>query len=297
LTKTSEIRKIVASDVKDLLSEGYPYQWILSQALGNRLSKLSGLVPNRIGFVVYNTGEKYALGFLSLVKHTQSLFSIGYIYIAPEHRNKGLATELINHAVDYAHEKGCKKVYLNANYNDAFLLDFYLKRKFHLVVKKMMLWGGGDPKNLYTEIDGWQASSIKQVKATNDRLLSACAESMGKNWLDFFELNNRNITNGFLKMYTHFYSKADVIFPSDGSVAFIFNRPMLKGYGGFVELYLSPNSKVISVLNNLSLVLSKKGFPYVKLTVFNVEGTECFDFLNERNFFPFQARILGQILA
>lgn len=295
INETIGLRKLMPRDIHVLLNEGFPYEWVLDQSLGNRLSKATGFIPNRTGFVAYDIRRKHALGFLSIVKHSASLYSIGYIYVAPNYRKMGLATGLLDYAVSYVGEQGGNKVYLTPP-NEHSLLNFYLKQDFSLIVEGSMLWGGGSPEKLGTDRTDWSTLSEARPKEKKDQLFDLCKECMGKKWIDFFELNKNNLINGFSQTYKHFFSKNAFIFYSANSLALVFRRHFPSSSDGFVELYVPSDSIIPSVLNELSGFLSKKGIVYFKLTIFNVNSTECFDLLKEREFYPTQARILGRSL-
>jgi len=292
VNKKFGIRQLMSADVNALLKAGFAYKWGLDQALANKLHKMAGLVPNTTGFVIYNVQENLAVGYLSLIKYTESLYGIKFVFVAPNYRRKGLASELLNYSISYAKEHGAKKIYLNPDFNDSVLLNFYLKRGFNLIVDSLMLWGGQSPEKMHYERNGKIVTATARPEKNKDRIFSLCKEYMSSNWVDFFELSPSNIINGFSQEFKHFFIKDAFSFESANSIALIFKRPFLST--GSVELYVSSDSVIPHVLNKLSTILSKKGIVWSKTTVFNVNSPDTFNMLNQMEFCPFQARLLGR---
>jgi GNAT superfamily N-acetyltransferase len=292
VNKTFGIRQIRPEDVAPLLKVGFAYKWVLNQSLSNRLYKMTGLVPHVTGFVVYHVQENVAVGYLSLIKYTKSLYCVKFVFIAPSYRRMGLATGLLNYSLSYAKDHGAKKVYLNPDSRDSILLNFYLKRGFGLIVDSLMLWGGQSPEKMGYERNGNIIASNAAPEKSKDRIFSLCKEYMSTDWVDFFNLSRHNILNGFSQEFKHFFSKDVFVFDSANCVALIFKRPFFNT--GSVELYVSSDSVISQVLNELSIILSKKGVVWSKITIFNIKSPESFNLLNEMEFHPFQARILGR---
>lgn len=292
INKKFVIRRLIPADVNSLLKAGFVYKHVLDQTLANRLNKITDLAPDTTGFVIYNTQENLAVSYLSLIKYTSYLYSIKFVFVSPSYRRMGLATELLNYSMTYAKEHGAKKIYLNPDFNDSVLLNFYLKRGFNLIVDSLMLWGGQSPEKMQYERNGKIVTATARPEKNKDRIFSLCKEYMSSNWVDFFELSPSNIINGFSQEFKHFFIKDAFSFESANSIALIFKRPFLST--GSVELYVSSDSVIPHVLNKLSTILSKKGIVWSKTTVFNVNSPDTFNMLNQMEFCPFQARLLGR---
>jgi GNAT superfamily N-acetyltransferase len=294
INKKFVIKKLMPTDVNALLKAGFVYNNVLNQIFANRLNKMAGLVPDTTGFVIYNTQENLAVGYLSLIEYTTYLYSIKYVFVSPTCRRMGLATELLNYSMTYAKEHGAKKIYLNPDFNDNVLLNFYLKRGFNLIVDSSMLWGGQSTEKMYYEPNGKIVTVNDRPEKSNDTIFSLCKECMGTNWVNFFELSRNNIINGFSQEFKHFFIKDAFSFDSENSIALIFKRPFLNTSS--VELYVSSDSVIPHVLNKLSTILSKKGIAWSKTTILNVNSSDTFNLLNQMEFSPFQARILGRCI-
>ena len=286
------IRQMQVSDMNDLLDAGFCYKYVLDQALGNRFRKLIGLVPRSIGMVIYNGMIGKAVGFLSLVKHTSSIYSIKFVFVAPSFRKKGLATKLLNYSCSLARKRGVKKIFLNANSNDPALLVFYTKRKFALIVDNSMLWGSGAPARLACE--GSSGSSLRRIRSKEDitRYFDLYCKIMGRNWVDFFGLTASNWVRGFTGDFKFFFAKRAFVDDSGKVLVLVSKFPFLSN--GFVELYGSSDSAIQEVMGRLSEVLVDMSIKYVKISAFNLVGNGLYSFLEARDFHPFQAMILGQ---
>ena len=289
------IRQLIPSDVNDLLKTGFIYKLVLDQALGNRIRKMVGLMPHTISLVAYHVKEKRALGFLSLVEHTSSIYSIKYLFTDPNLRHLGIATGLLNYSVSLARERGGKKVYLNANSSESSLVDFYAKRGFGLIIDNSMVWVGGSPVKLRTVRENRLTSVNVGLKTSNDYLFSIYEKIMGKTWIDFFNIKTNNLINGFSQDYRQFFfSKYVFITDSADLLVLVYKIPMQSN--GFVELYAASDTIIPSVIGDLSEILCNIGMKYAKITAFNLNGTEFFDLLKKLGFDPFQAKILGKSL-
>ena len=284
------IRPLMPKDVNHLLEAGFLYKSVLDQSLGNGVSKTIGVVPHSTGLVACHLEDDHAFGFLSLVEHTNWLYSIKWVFVDPKFRQKGVATGLINYAKTLAKECGARKVFLNANSNDDSLFQFYVKRGFALIAKSSMVWGGGLSKNLQKDNPTSLTTSKASAKENKDQTFDFYKKCVGQSWIDFFEINSKNLLNGFSQEYGRLFSKSAYII-TPPALALISKLPCL--HTGFTELYIPSDADISSVLNGLSLILCKKGVVYSKLTVFNVNGTDFFDLLKGMEFYPFQARILG----
>jgi len=292
INKKFVIRRFVPTDVNALLKAGFVYKNVFDQKLANRLNKMVGFVPETTGFVIYNTQENFAVGYLSLIKYASYLYNIKFVFVSPIYRRMGLATELLNYSITYAKERGAKKIYLNPDFNDSALLNFYLKRGFNLIVDSLMLWGGQSPEKMHFERNGKIETAKAVPEKSKDRIFSLYKEYMSNDWVDFFELNHDNIKNGFSQEFKHFFIKDAFSFDSENSIALIFKRPFLNTSS--VELYVSSDSVIPHVVNRLSTILSEKGIVWSKITIFNISSSDTFNLFNQMGFCPFQARILGR---
>lgn len=56
------------------------------------------------------------------------------LYVAPDHRNKGIASALINHAIGLARKANCKTLSLVVSKDNEHLIEFYEKLGFYFVM-------------------------------------------------------------------------------------------------------------------------------------------------------------------
>ncbi len=59
---------------------------------------------------------------------------VGYlegIYVKPEHRGKGIATQLLRHAIEWAKQKSCKQFASDTELSNTDSITFHLRSGFH----------------------------------------------------------------------------------------------------------------------------------------------------------------------
>ena len=288
------IRQLMPKDVNILLKAGFLYKSVLDQALGQRFSKVFRITPPSTGLVACNVQEDRALGFISLVEHTNWLYSIKFLFVEPVSRKLGIATGLINYAKSLAKERGVRKVFLNANSDDSSLTQFYLKRSFTLITDSLMVWGRGSSKKLQNSAIDLQTSFKAVSEGNTSQAFDFYKTCMGQQWIDFFEINQKNLLNGFSQDNKPLFSKRAFFIKPEFSLALVSRLAFL--HSGYTELYVPSKSDISTILTTLSCLLSKKGITYSKLTVLNINGNRCLDLLKESEFYPFQAKTLGLIL-
>lgn len=288
-------RTLLFTDINDLTTAGFPYKGVLNQVLGKKIYKMAGLIPRSTGIVAIIVEQKYAIGFLSLVQHTKSLFSIKFVFVNPKYRKMGIAARLIDYAICQAKQRGAKKIYLNADINNNSLVNYYRKLGFDLIIDNSMLWGNGFSAKLPIAPNNHLTYLNIRSKTNIDRLLKTYTRYMGKQWVDFFDINKRNIVNGFSQDHRqHIFQKSVFINDSANLIIFFFKIPLSSS--GVVEVYTDSNSIHPSLLENVSKLLHDKKVKYAKIMVFNIRGNEYFDLLKKMGFYPFQARLLGKCL-
>ena len=290
------IRQLRTSDIDDLLNAGFPYKFVLHQVLSNRIRKIVGLMQRAKGLVAYNVKENQILGYLSLVEHTSSIYSIAFLFTVPNFRKLGVASGLLNYAMSLARERGAKKVYLTADSrDDASLMEFYANRGFGLVIDNSILWGGGSTAKLQAETENRLTSVNVISKGGEDYLFSVYNKIMGQNWIDFFNITKNKLINGFSQHYRQFFfSKYAFVNESVDLLVLVYKIPLVSN--GFVEIYAGSDSFIPPILGDLSQILHDKGIKYIKISAFNLTGNEFFGFLTKMDFYPYQAQILGRCL-
>lgn len=288
-----EIRHILSSDVDFLMNAGFDSgRKELSPSFTQSFLQSVRLVPRKTKLVAYSTKKKRAVSFLSLFEHTPQISSIKYVYTDPKFRNMGIATGLIKHALDIAKKRGANKVFLNYDSNKSYLMNFYNNFGFTLITETKMLWGCGFISK-YQNPHNAEKLFMPNANSTDRKLLFSIYERcMGNNWVGFFENNAKNITNGFSQDFRYLYLKDVLVSKSRGFFALVFKRPI--SHQAIIELYSPPNSNLQPILEELFSILRMKGINFIKINIFNLTDEQCFKFLQEKGFNPFQSRIMGK---
>jgi GNAT superfamily N-acetyltransferase len=292
---TVAIRRATYEDIDPLMKAGFPFgQATLRNGMARGLCQTLGLKTRRTGLVAQHIHQKRVVGFLSLFEHTPSICSIKDVFTDPNFRQMGIASGLINHALSLAKDRRAKKVYINPNFKLPHLMKFYESLDFHLIVDTSTIWGGGHPARWQTKDKDVSTPIIANAGKETLLLFNIYRQCMGEKWVNFFETSTENVVNGFSQDFRRFYSKAAVINESTDSFALIFNRPLSRNAS--IELYLSSDSLPRSFLDSLFKKLSRNGTVYTRVRLFNIDNDECYNLLNEMEFYPYQARVLGRYL-
>jgi GNAT superfamily N-acetyltransferase len=288
------IRELMRKDSRDLIDVGFPYPIrVLYPSLRDDFLQATRLKPREIGLVAYHTGKKRAVSFLSLVAHTHLLYSIRYVFADPNFRQMGIATRLLNEALIFAKRRGGKKFFLTA-YPFGAAIRIYRKIGFRRIVNTSLVKGAGSPANFLNEYRN-QLITLRTTSLENkDHLFSIYKRSMGQEWVDFFGNNAENLMNGYSKDYQHFFSKKAFINYSKESFALVFKRPFF--HDAYVELYGLSDANFPSMLKALMDILHNQGINYVSITLFNITDQHCLSLLQEYNFYPYQAILMGKSL-
>ena len=270
-------RQLMRKDVVDLMNAGFPWpNNVILPLMEQKILQATRLIPREIGVVAYHSEEKLAIGYLMLVNHNKSLFSIRQVFTNPHYRGMGVATGLLNYALGLARESGGKKVFLDVvPYGNAKKL--YVKLGFRRIVNTSIVFTAGSLK-LPSENQTRLFSLNLRSKSNKQTLYSIYENCMGAKWIDFFEITVENILNGFSQDFRRPCFKAAFVNDSANAFALVSNIPPLSK--ARIELCTTSDDYVIPMLKNLFQILRQKGITYVKIVLLNVKAPK----LNDKDF-------------
>lgn len=288
------IRKIKRTDVDSLLAAGFHFgKNKINYPLISRIRQYTGLSLKQKGFVAYNVDDKSAAGFLSLTEHTSSLQSIRYVFINPAFRRRGIATELVTFAISFAKKRGVKKIFLTSSPSGG-ATELYKKIGFRQIVNSTEVWGGGKTPKISNEVIGNLIPLDSRLKTDQNLLFKIYKHRMGKNWINFFENNARNLFYGYSQEFKSFFYRSAYVNKQNDSVVIMFKRPMSHLVNA--ELYVANDSQIKALFREVMKLFKQKGIIYSKITVFNVNNNDCSDLLKRNNFYPYTTIFMGKLL-
>jgi ribosomal protein S18 acetylase RimI-like enzyme len=287
------VRQLLRKDAPNLIDAGFPFNnGILRRSVRYRLYQRLRLTPHEIGMVAYHTQKNRALGYLSLMAHTNSLYSIKYVFSDPNFRRMGVATNLLKKTLFIAKKKGARKVFLTTYPNSA-AARLYKKLGFKRITETYMVKGGGYTSTFLPESqDSFVA--LQNLQSYNRHLYNIYARSLGQDWIDFFETSCANLKNGYSQDFKRFFLKSYFIDNSADLFAMVFKHPLSSA--AHSELYGASDSFFPHRLRELMNILHKRGIDYLSITLFNVRGNACLNLLREKRFYPYQAVFMGKSL-
>jgi ribosomal protein S18 acetylase RimI-like enzyme len=288
------IREITHSGAIDLLNAGFPYgRSALIKSLSVRFLQATQLAPRETNLIAYHNQKKLAIGFISLVSHTKSIFSIKYVFSDPSFRQMGIASRLLYYALAIAKERGADRIFLNA-YPDSVASKLYVKCGFKRIVETYVLRGQGRTFNFAPYSKRRLFSLQTNLKRNKDSIFHIIQSSMGQRWIDFFEISNDTLFNGYSQDYQHFFCKNVFIDSSGESFAMVFISPLRRM--AYVELYGWLDNCFHEILEALMKILHKRGVVWINISVFNITGRNCYNILKEKKFHTYQEIFMGKYL-
>lgn len=115
--------------------EGGPHERALAylpkikRAIGKGWIKVAASGSRPVGFAWYRVSRKYFMG-VDFVPAEEKYLWISWIYVAPAHRKKGIATSLYRHLEDVAKEKGAKRMLCDVETGNRQSHDYHRKGGF-----------------------------------------------------------------------------------------------------------------------------------------------------------------------
>jgi ribosomal protein S18 acetylase RimI-like enzyme len=270
---------------------------VLNPSLQHRYLSVTGLIPQEKGLVAHHIEEKRAVGYLQLIKHTASLYSIKYVFTDPSFRRMGIAKGLLRYAFSYAKENGGKKIFLTEGYPRGIQSELYGKMGFRTIVPTSMAYIAGFGK---FPLESKDRLNLLHVHSKKDRrkLFSIYERLMGEKWVSFFENNSDNIVKGFSQNFRRFSFKSSFINELENSFAIVSSNPPLLRIAS-VELYSASDELIPSLLQELFRILHNRGIAYTKITLLNIKDEEFAaknPYLFNQMDYVFQMMFMGRLL-
>lgn len=274
-------RRFLKNDASDLANADFTaINATLRKPVYERVFQAVGFEPRQIGLMAYHVREKRSIGFLLLLEHTTWLYSIKSIFTDPNVRKMGVATGLVNFALSQAKSRGARKVFLNVTASEDFLISRFKKMGFRTTTKSLEVWAHEHVLKFPIQRENKLTPIALGSRKNRNFLLGICQHCMGKEWMDFFEINNASLINGFSQDFRHFFSRSAYVNDSVDSFAMVFSRPM--SHIAFVEMFTPSDSAIPSMLEGLISNLRVEGKVYVRIKLFNVIDNITVDLLREK---------------
>jgi len=274
-------RRFLKNDAIDLANAGFTsINATVKKPAYERIFQAIAFEPRQIGFVAYHIREKRSIGFLLLLEHTNWLYSIKSIFTDPNVRKMGVATGLFNFALSQAKSRGARKVFLNVTASEDFLINLYTKLGFRITAKSLEVWAHEHLLKFPIQRENKLTPIGLNSRKNKNFLLGMCQHCMGKEWMNFFEINSASLINGFSQDYRRFFFRSAFINDSADSFAMVFSRPM--SHVAFVEMFTSSDSAIPSILEGLIKILRSWGKVYARIKLFNVNDNLTVDLLRAK---------------
>jgi ribosomal protein S18 acetylase RimI-like enzyme len=284
---------------------------VLNHGLSYGLLKAAKLIPRATRIVAYQTQEKRAIGFIYLEENTDWLYTIEYVFVDPKYRKMGLGTILLKYAMKLAKEKGAKKLNLNVDSNSTRAIDLYRKLGFEKIGSTLLVQGylkGSVTSRLIkraivgqgclTRFAFEKKGQLYKLKTNlgrnREKLFGIYQRCMDQGWLDFFEINSRNLINGSRHVWQPPFFRDVVINDLGNSFALIFNLPFSSK--ATVELYGISNTLSLSMLQDLLKILDRRGISFVQITLFDSSANALSNWFEEKDMMTFHFVAMGKPL-
>jgi GNAT superfamily N-acetyltransferase len=266
---------------------------VLNQGLLHNFFQSLKLLPKATRLVAFDIEKKKAVGFICLEENTKSLYSIKYVFVDPEYRNRGIASRLLGNACTIAKTKGATKVNLNVYVTSTNAIALYKKLGFRdigyttlqqkctsdfsrLVTIKRFIF---IQENLaYRKIEKEnQLFEIQPNLKNRKKIFDIYKLCMSQPWIDFFEIDSDNIIDGSRHVWQPLFFRHILINNPGNSFALIFKSPLSNKV--IVELYSTHIDIVPSILEDLLKILSKRGITFTQIWLFHSSKdlSNCFE--------------------
>lgn len=95
---------------------------------------------NKISFFVYKEHNKI-IGVIGLEIHSSDKGAVRWVYIHPDHQNKGIGSTLLSHIEQTAINANLKKLQLRTEEKAVRAITFYRNRGFSIIDRIKVPWG------------------------------------------------------------------------------------------------------------------------------------------------------------
>jgi ribosomal protein S18 acetylase RimI-like enzyme len=284
---------------------------VLNHGLRYEMLKAVKLFPRATRLVAKQTEKKEPIGFLYLEENTDWLYTIEYVFVDPRYRKMGLATRLINYAVRIAKENGARKVNLNVDARKTNAINLYRRLGFEKVGCTLLVQGylsGSRLTGLIKRVvmgQGWltklaieRKGNFRELKTNlrknRETLFGIYQSCMGRDWMEFFEIDANNLLNGSGHVWQPPFFKHVFINNLANSFALVFNSPFSDT--ATVEVYSASKALLPSILEHLLIVLTNRGLSFVQINLFNCSYNTLNEWVEEKRMMTFQFVAMGKTL-
>lgn len=267
--------KMRATDVKDILSAGYPFSTAeFGSVYKDWKSKMCGtleqLETRRL--VAYCQDEKKSVGIVTLKEINTNLWGIRKTFVSPSHRRRGISHLLYRASFSYLRRKGVKKAVGDVEVNNIASIkgirktwDRFLSQEYYKCC--------GDISHVPQE--NRKGISIRKFRSSDrNALFHIYTECACEDWRSFLEIDKSNFLERFIEhsfrrglLKLLFKKRILIAEEHEGTLkgyAIIFNtRLPIRGNTPTLYFFISPQlslQEVMEVFKELSRVLFLEGF-------------------------------------
>jgi hypothetical protein len=207
----------------------------------------------------------------------------------------GVATCLINYALNLAKNRGAKRIFLTSDTDPlSTATRLYQKFGFRTISPNLILKGNGSTSNFRLQKNSPSFKLHLCSRRDYDSIFSIYKKSLSKEFIDFFKINSDNFINGISQDFQHFFSKNAFVNDSAESIALVFNLPFV--HAATAELYSQSPLLFNDMLIALNKILSDRGIKHLTISLFNARAECILDLLRDRQFYPYKAIYMGKPL-
>jgi ribosomal protein S18 acetylase RimI-like enzyme len=300
----------LASELKPVFRSNSEDTSVLNVGLMYKILESIRLLPHSTRLVAYHTEDRVAVGFITLEKNSKTLFSIKDVFVDPRYRRMGIASHLLDRALTIAKQKGAKKLNLNVDPSKNSVIRLYSDLGFREIGYASLFQGffsSYSPIKVLKRTVLGQRTSKKATVGQKNRLTKLSVSdqnraklfdifqnNVGKDWLDFFEINSKNFTRGSSHVWHPNMFKDSLIRASGDSFAFIFHQPYPPK--DTIELYRGADVPVVPLLEDLIHILPSRGTGLTQIWLYGKTDDVPADWLKDRAFMAFSFLGMGKNL-
>jgi GNAT superfamily N-acetyltransferase len=303
-----ELRKDTVNDlVKDIYFAGSD---ILDNGVIFNLLQSVGFQPRSTRLVAYHCKDKIAVGFLCLKENTDAFYSIEKVFVNPNYRNLGIASQLLNFAIHLARRKGARKISLIVYPSRTTAINLYKKFGFEEIGSCMLGQGsitGSSISRVIKRVSIGQGvlgrkslgkdnrlNEVQTNKEINKKnLFNIFKNCTDKKLANFFEITPENLTKDYKLLWKPRFFRDLLINGDLDSYAAIFTIPLSSK--SKIELYSCSENTISSVLDSLLKVLTNRGIGCLQIMLFS-SGNEGRRWFNSKNMEIYDFVVMGKNL-
>ena len=296
-----ELRSLFLSEPEDtrILNCGFIYDTL----------QYARLLPPVNRIVAYHAHDKKPIGFVALEEITKKLFSLQFLFVNPKYRNLGVGKRLVEAAISFAKEKNASKINLAIYPSKISTIELYKRYGFRIIGKTSLVQGflpGFSAFNVSKRVilrrNGLKMEPFKNVFsnssldsfAEKQQIFEIFKSCMSQDWINFFEVNHRNLKHGSRNIWLPHFVKA-LVSKDNNSFALLFNQPYPPI--DVVELFIKPDISVRPLFESLLSILSNRGIGLTKLWLFGLTDELPNEWLKKKQMEKYEFLCMGKSLA